>query len=423
MKLKNSIKIGIFLCLCALFSFNMMAQAPKKMSFQAVIRDANNIILGGKPIGMKISILKDSPSGVAVYAETQTLTTNTNGLVTLEIGSGTVQSGNFANIDWSTGSYFVKTETDPGGGSNYSITGVSQLLSVPYAMYAAGSGSSTPGPQGPTGPQGAKGDTGAPGPPGLANGSAAGNTTYWNGTKWVTDNSNISNNGANVGIGTTTPKEKLEVNGNIRVADDADLLGVDQIVGFNDLRLYGSKDRVTPGAEADVRVMDNGFVGINTPFPQRRLHVNGSSKIDSTSFANRFEAASMRIEDVQGSFWIHANFTPRANKTVLLGTFHGKTNGSQLRFESDANGFADIGLNGAGDFVIENFDQETFVLTQAGNVGVGTATPARKLHVSDVMRLEPRSAAPTSPGKGDMYFDGTLNKLRVFDGTVWQNCW
>ena len=59
----------------------------------------------------------------------------------------------------------------------------------------------------------------------------------------------------------------------------------------------------------------------------------------------------------------------------------------------------------------------------AGNVGIGTNTPARTLHVNSVMRLEPIATAPASPGKGDMYFDSTLNKLRVYDGTAWQDCW
>jgi hypothetical protein len=57
------------------------------------------------------------------------------------------------------------------------------------------------------------------------------------------------------------------------------------------------------------------------------------------------------------------------------------------------------------------------------NVGIGTANPKRKLHINDVMRLEPRNTAPINPAKGDIYFDGVLNKLRVYDGTVWQNCW
>jgi hypothetical protein len=57
------------------------------------------------------------------------------------------------------------------------------------------------------------------------------------------------------------------------------------------------------------------------------------------------------------------------------------------------------------------------------NVGIGTSNPKRKLHINDVMRLEPRNTAPINSAKGDIYFDGVLNKLRVYDGTVWQNCW
>jgi hypothetical protein len=86
--------------------------------------------------------------------------------VSLEIGGGTVVSGNMATINWANGPYFIKTETDPTGGSSYTITGTSQLLSAPYALYAKTSGSSTPGPQGPAGPQGPIGLTGATGPQG-----------------------------------------------------------------------------------------------------------------------------------------------------------------------------------------------------------------------------------------------------------------
>jgi hypothetical protein len=58
-----------------------------------------------------------------------------------------------------------------------------------------------------------------------------------------------------------------------------------------------------------------------------------------------------------------------------------------------------------------------------GNIGIGTTNPQRSLHVSAAMRLEPIAVAPLSPAKGDMYFDSILNKLRVYDGSVWQNCW
>ena len=112
------------------------AQSPEKMSYQAVIRDGSNTLLASTAVGMKISILKSSTSGTAVYVETQTPTTNANGLVSVEIGGGTVVSGTFSSIDWANGTYFIKTETDPTGGTSYTITGTSQLLSVPYALHA-----------------------------------------------------------------------------------------------------------------------------------------------------------------------------------------------------------------------------------------------------------------------------------------------
>ena len=147
-------------------------QVPEKMSYQAVVRNTTNNLVTNQPVGMQISILQGSATGTAVYVETQTPISNANGLVTLEIGGGTIVSGNMATINWANGPYFIKTETDPTGGSSYTITGTSQLLSAPYALYAKTSGSSTPGPagpqgiQGPAGPAGANGLDGATGPMG-----------------------------------------------------------------------------------------------------------------------------------------------------------------------------------------------------------------------------------------------------------------
>ena len=148
-----------------LTTISVFAQSPEKMSYQAVIRDATNTLLTNQSVGMQISILQTTINGTSVYTETQTVTTNINGLVSIEIGSG-VSSDSFSAIDWSAGPYFIKTETDPDGGDVYTITGTSQLMSVPYAMYAKTSGSSTPGPQGAQGAQGPQGATGPIGPTG-----------------------------------------------------------------------------------------------------------------------------------------------------------------------------------------------------------------------------------------------------------------
>jgi len=131
------IRRKFFLAAISLFFFTFTyGQAPSKMSYQAVIRNSSNTLVSNQPVGMRISILQGSASGTAVYVETQTPTTNDNGLASLEIGGGTVVSGNISTMDWANGPYFIKTETDANGGSNYSITGTSQLLSVPYAFFS-----------------------------------------------------------------------------------------------------------------------------------------------------------------------------------------------------------------------------------------------------------------------------------------------
>lgn len=124
------------LLLVVIIALSSWAQAPQKMSYQAVVRNASNNPVVSSAIGMKISILQGSASGTVVYAETQNVTTNANGLVSIEIGTGTLVSGNFTTIDWSAGTYFIKTETDPTGGTSYTISGTSQLMSVPYALHA-----------------------------------------------------------------------------------------------------------------------------------------------------------------------------------------------------------------------------------------------------------------------------------------------
>lgn len=163
-----------------LFCTVVGAQTPGKMSYQAVVRNSSNQLVTNHSVGVRISILQGSANGSSVYSETQTTSTNANGLISIEIGD----NASLNAVDWSNGPFYIKTETDPSGGANYSISGTSQLLSVPFALYALSSGSSTPGPQGtkgdtgatglqgpkgdigatgPTGPQGAKGDVGATG--------------------------------------------------------------------------------------------------------------------------------------------------------------------------------------------------------------------------------------------------------------------
>jgi len=129
------------------------------MSYQAVIRNSADSLLISTPVGMRISLVQGTPSGTVVFSETQTASTNANGLVSLQIGTGTVVTGTFACINWAAGPYYVKTETDLAGGTNYTIISSNEIQSVPYALFSEN---------------------------GIAPGTVAGEMNYWNGTAWVT---------------------------------------------------------------------------------------------------------------------------------------------------------------------------------------------------------------------------------------------
>jgi len=123
-----------------LVSIQLLAQSPEKLSYQSVIRNSDGTLVETSIVGIQISILQTTANGPVVYQETHATTTNENGLATLEIGGGTPVTGTFSAIDWSDGPYFLKTETDPAGGTNYTIAGTSELLGVPYALYAKTAG-------------------------------------------------------------------------------------------------------------------------------------------------------------------------------------------------------------------------------------------------------------------------------------------
>jgi hypothetical protein len=129
-------KKSLFTLIALCITFFTFAQSPLSFNYQAVARNNTGAVLANQPVGFQISILLSSTSGPSVYVETHSVTTNNFGLANLAIGTGTVVSGTFSNINWGGFSHFVQIEMDETGGSNYQLMGTSQLLSVPYAMHA-----------------------------------------------------------------------------------------------------------------------------------------------------------------------------------------------------------------------------------------------------------------------------------------------
>lgn len=215
--MKPIITIVMF-CVCTA----AFAQVPQAFNYQAIARDANGVALTNQSVSVKFTLLDGSPQGGILYIETQATSTNSFGLFTVEIGKGTVVIGTFNTIPWSSGNKFLKVEIDPQGGANFVAMGTAQLLSVPYALYAATSSNGPQGLPGPTGPTGETGPIGLTGPTGATgatgNAYALGTQNYV--AKFTPDstslgNSEIFDDGANVGIGITAPKAKLSVGGGI----------------------------------------------------------------------------------------------------------------------------------------------------------------------------------------------------------------
>jgi Chaperone of endosialidase len=281
------------------------AQAPQKMSYQAVIRDNANQLIANTAIGMQVSILEGSSSGTPVYVETHNPSTNQNGLVSVELGSGTQVSGDFTTIDWSLGDYFVKIETDPAGGNTYSITGTSQLLSVPYALYAESTNETDP--------------------------EVASVTTNripkWNGTA-LADGS-VTDNGTNVGVGTSAPADKLHVVGNTRVDG-----------GRIDFRNTGNSIRIGENAGLNDNLNDNSNVFIGTDAGQATISGSGNIGIGQGSLESTLSSGNVAI--------------------------------GYGAFNNNINGFNNVGLGTEAGY-LNNSDNNTFLGSHAGYNNVGTA--------------------------------------------------
>ncbi len=279
-------KIYILLVIL-LTSFQLIAQAPEKMSYQAVIRDASDVLLVSTTVGIQISILQGSAVGTAVYVETQTPTTNANGLISIEIGSGSVVSGTFNTIDWSSDSYFIKTDVDPTGGTSYTISGTSQLLSVPYALFAKSSGGAT-------------------------------------GSQWTSNGNNINNtNTGSVVVGSNVTNSNL----NFYVTNNASpKMAIGYQGSFNNVNsgeLHFAEDTNYSSGECGIKFQHNGssnnlylIGGCSTPDTIARFNRSGYSNIKRLRLSNNHNTNAVNQLTVEGNSDFTGDITITGNLNV-----------------------------------------------------------------------------------------------------------
>ena len=202
--MKNILKIAFSFYLL-LSSFYFQAQVPQKFNYQGIARDTKGNPLAKQIMSLKIIVLPTSDASEGEYEEMQSVTTNEFGLYNLQIGNGTALKGEMKTVKWETGNKYIKVMIDPAGGSNFVDAGTTQLLSVPYAIYADKAGMAK--------------TTASSDRAGSVSTSASGTGTVNFLTKFTAANtiynSQLFDNGTNIGIGTITPSAKLHINQNL----------------------------------------------------------------------------------------------------------------------------------------------------------------------------------------------------------------
>lgn len=217
-------KFLLLLSLNFVLIYLSFSQLPQLIKYQAVARDNTGSPLANKNISVLVYIIPNSPVIPPVYAESFSVTTNTFGLFDINIGGGSIVDGTFSTIDWSSGLFFLQISIDPNGGTTYTVMGTSQMLSVPYALYAGKSAS-------------------------LGVSGTTGQTLRYDGSNWVASSS-LFNDGTNIGIGTTNPQRLMHISSDYpELRIESPLSGsfagmtFQNTNGYNDLFWLGKYDK------------------------------------------------------------------------------------------------------------------------------------------------------------------------------------
>jgi hypothetical protein len=338
----------------ATLSFSSFGQAPEGFKYQAVVRDAGNIILNNQAVGLRMTIQQGSIGGTTVYAETFAPTTNAYGLVNLEIGNGTAVSGTFTDIDWSAGPFYIETAVDVTGGTNYSVMGTSQLMSVPYALYAktSGNGQGPLGPQGPAGEDGTNGLDGAAGPQGvqgiqgIAGINGAVGATGPQGIQGIDGPQGpAGNNGMNGANG-------LDGNGIASTTDNGD--GTFTLT-FDNGSTFSTSDLTGPQGATGAQGAQ-GSAGANG--------TNGFNGLDGNGIASTTDNGdgTFTLTYDDGSSFVTSDLTGPQGATGAQGAQGSAgANGTNGFNGLDGNGIASTTDNGDGTFTLTFDDGSTFV--------------------------------------------------------------
>jgi len=451
--------------LLCLIAWVVSAQVPQAFKYQVVLRDASGEVLSNQSVGLRVSIHETNTGGPIIYQETFSVTSNQFGLVNLEIGNGTATLGDFETIDWGSDSKFFQTEIDPTGGTNYYTMGTSQLLSVPYSLYSERSKDSPwelsgnnlyynngfvginkenpevhldvhgeicsyqPGTA--TGEIYLSGPLSSPGivmfsnqpehyrtniirvPEGLGFGVHAASTSPGYSSLFI-------NNSGNIGIGTTTPTNRLELFSDSpklyfnRGSSTTNVSGIywrstdDNFEGAfvrnntsGDIELYTNITGGTPR----LMVTDAGNVGIGTTSPETQLHIGTSTQFSPLDYSGQYKGSlHLSLSDGWQGYQLYGpgiSFSGinTSRRRAAIASI-------QTSWDSDQFGlafFTHPGTSTSNDQVVQ-----MMVITHGGNVGIGIEEPESRLDVlgNVIIRDESTGDIAVELGTGLDYAEG-----------------
>ncbi len=374
MKKIYSILVGLLL------TASVFAQAPQKMSYQAVIRNTSGALITSTSVGMKISIIPSlEPGSIAVYSETQTASTNANGLVSIQIGTGTIVTGTFVGINWANGPYFIRIAIDPTGGTNYTIVSSDELMSVPYALFSV---NGTPGPAGPQGPIGSTGLTGAQGPIGL---------TGATGPQGPIGSTGLTGAQGPIGLtGATGAQGPIGLTG---------ATGVQGPIGSTGLT----------GAQGPIGL--TGATGAQGP-----IGLTGATGVQGPTGLTGATGAT-GLQGIQGPAGVGIAQTLSLSDSNLT-----LSDGGGTISINDADSDANNEIQNLEQVLVNGNDADGNNIVNTGKIGIGTATPnaqasmeiATALPVIFPQMTQTQVNAITSPVPGMVQYNTTINKLQVY---------
>lgn len=429
-----------------LTSISLWAQAPDLINYQAIARDASGQILANKNVAVRISIRQYTETAAAQVIEDHKVVTNQYGLFTLSIGSGARIQGNFANIDWANGPYYITIGFDPDGGVNYTDMSTTQLVSVPYALYAKTAGNvntndndtdstnelqsitisgdtifisdggfaifnGTPGPTGSVGSTGATGGIGATGPTGTIGPTGPTGNTGATGSMGPTGATGVA--GATGSIGATGPTGSQGVDGSTGAT------GATGVTGPTGIANVYQGDGITISNDTIINAIW-GDAG-NYIFNKKEQAILSSGTIDAAASPPasgagvRFmwfpQSAAFRAGQVNGSQWDAPNIgigSVAFGQNNTAGGDHASAIGGVANFLSaDADRSAVIG----GQF--DSVSSNQAVIIGGNNNTIGTASAS-----SIVLGGDYNTIGSTGNTSRSVIVGGQFNEINASNGFI-----